>query len=65
MELVSKTLHLLEKRVMTCEDKMQHVTDYIKYNDLTYEPPIVSQVQHHTKFDASNPITQEILAKKL
>lgn len=34
MELVGKTLQLLEQRIVNSEDKMQTVMNYIKYNDL-------------------------------
>ena len=36
LELVGKTLQLMEQRVVNSEDKMQMIMNYIKNNDLEY-----------------------------
>ena len=36
LELVGKTLQLMEQRVVNSEDKMQMIMNYIKCNDLEY-----------------------------
>jgi len=36
LELVAKTLQLMEQRVMDSEDKLQEVMTFIKHNDLEY-----------------------------
>ena len=44
LELVAKTLQLMEQRVMDSEDKLQMIMTHIKNNDLDFEPEIVNQV---------------------
>ena len=36
LELVAKTLQLMEQRVIDSEDKLQEVMTFIKHNDLSY-----------------------------
>jgi len=36
LELVAKTLQLMEQRVADSEDKLQTVMNYIKFSDLEY-----------------------------
>jgi hypothetical protein len=36
LELVAKTLQLMETRVMDSEDKLQEIMTYIKYSDLEF-----------------------------
>jgi hypothetical protein len=42
LELVAKTLQLMEQRVMDSEDKLQMIMTHIKNNDLDFEPEIVN-----------------------
>ena len=36
LELVGKTLQLMETRIINSEDKMQSIMNYIKHNDLEF-----------------------------
>ena len=51
LELCSKSLQLLEMRVMDSENKMQHVTDWIRTSDIEY----VSQIRFYHLSKCSNP----------
>lgn len=71
LELVAKTLQLMEQRVMNSEDKLQEVMDYIKHNDLDFvsllylfiyiflqQPTVINRVLSMNKYDeiTGNPI---------
>jgi hypothetical protein len=51
LELVGKTLQLMEQRVMDSEDKLQEVMSFIKTTDLDYKPELVNQVLSMNRFD--------------
>ena len=51
LELVSKTLQLMEARVMDSEDKLQTIMTYIKHNDLSFQPKTVNQTMSLNRFD--------------
>lgn len=41
----------MEARIMAQEDKMQTVMNYIKFNDLEYQPQTVNSVLSMNKYD--------------
>jgi hypothetical protein len=49
VELVSKTLQLLENRVAMNEDRMTEVVDYVKYNDLSFRPKLTESVMQNSR----------------
>lgn len=51
LELVGKTLQLMEQRVMDSEDKLQEVMAYIKSSDLEFKPSLVNQVLSMNRYD--------------
>lgn len=64
LELVAKTLQLMEQRVIDSEDKLQTIMTHIKNNDLDFvsnflpltifqEPKIVNQVLQMNKYNES------------
>jgi len=51
LELVGKTLQLMEQRVMDSEDKLQEVMTFIKTSDLDYRPLLVNKVMSMNRYD--------------
>lgn len=51
LELVGKTVQLMEQRVMDSEDKLQEVMSFIKTMDLDYKPLLVNEVMSMNRFD--------------
>ena len=51
LELIGKTLLLLEQRIVDSEDKLQDVMQFIKESDLEYQPQIINQVLSMNRFD--------------
>lgn len=51
LELVGKTLQLMEQRVMDSEDKLQEVMAYIKSTDLEFKPSLVNHVLSMNRYD--------------
>lgn len=42
LEMIARTMQLLEQRIVDSEDKLQEVMTYIKNNDITFEPKVVN-----------------------
>lgn len=51
LEMIARTMQLLEQRIVDSEDKLQEVMTYIKNNDITFEPKVVNQVLSMNRFD--------------
>lgn len=51
LELVGKTLQMMEQRVIDSEDKLQEVMSFIKESDLDYKPQLVNKVMSMNRFD--------------
>lgn len=51
LELVGKTLQLMEQRVMDSEDKLHEVMSFIRSTDLDYKPQLVNKVLSMNRYD--------------
>mmetsp|Transcript_4115 Transcript_4115/g.6962 ORF Transcript_4115/g.6962 Transcript_4115/m.6962 type:complete len:96 (-) Transcript_4115:478-765(-) len=51
LEMIAKTLQLLEQRIIDSEDKMQDVMSFIQTSDLDFQPGIINQVLSMNRYD--------------
>jgi hypothetical protein len=51
LELLAKTLQILEQRIIDSEDKLFEVMTFIKVSDIDYQPKVVNTVLSMNKYD--------------